>query len=141
MKKVLCAAIALLLAGALYSKAYADEAIKEGKWSVTVAVTTTGLPQAVSPQTYTKESCVTNQNLVPDLKMPPGCSSPQVEKKDNTVSFNMSCDTQGMKMISSGHVTYSGEDMDGVSTSQMTVGGMEMNSTAQISGKYLGPCD
>ena len=145
MKKILCTALALLLTAGFFSSAKADDAIKGGKWSVTAVITTTGLPAqaaaAAAPQTHTSESCLTNQNLVPDMKMPAGCATPQIDKKDGTVTFSISCDTNGMKMTSTGHVTYSGDTMEGTSTSQMSVGGMDVNSTAQLSGKYLGPCD
>ncbi len=90
-----------------------------------------------APDLYEGRSCLNNQNMVPDLKLPPGCSTPQVDKKDSTISFSVSCDTQGMKkMTTSGHVTlFRRYTMDGVSTSQVSVGGMNMDSNTQISGK------
>jgi len=129
-----------LLTAVLSAAAAADDTIKEGKWTVTVVNTSKGLPQASVPQTITSTSCVTNANPIPNNKTMQGCTPPQIKKSGNMIDYSMSCDKPSFKMTSNGHVSYTGDAMEGTSKTTVTVGTNTIDTTTQITGKYLGPC-
>jgi hypothetical protein len=142
MRNALYAA-GFLLTAALFTAAVADDAIKEGKWSVTAVNTSTTVPQTVPPQTVTSNeiSCITNTNPIPNNKIIQGCAAPQIKKNGNTIDYSMSCDKPSFKMTSSGHISYTGDAMEGTSKTTVTINADTIDTTTQITGKYLGPCN
>ncbi len=90
--------------------------------------------------TMTVTQCITNQNPVPkDSKMPKDCTETH-EIKGNTVNFHTTCNNKNMQMDSTGHVTYTGDSMNGQIKSHQTTHGKTTDATIDLSGKYLGPC-
>ena len=88
----------------------------------------------------TVTQCVTNQNPVPEAPNQEHCTQTH-EIKGNTVNFHVTCNERDMKMDSAGHVTYTGDSMEGQVKSKQTTGGESTDAAITITGKYLGPCD
>ncbi len=89
--------------------------------------------------TTTITQCITDQNPVPDTKMPKNCKQTH-EIKGHTVTFTTVCKDKNSQMDSSGKMTYSGDSMKGQIKSHQVTKGQTMDTTVQITGKYLGPC-
>jgi len=63
------------------------------------------------------------------------------EINGDTVSFQVTCDRNDFQMESSGTMTYSGDSMQGHIKSHQVRKGKAMDSSIDISGQYLGPCE
>ena len=87
----------------------------------------------------TVTQCITNQNPVPDAKMPKNCKQTH-SMNGHTVDFHVTCNSPDMQMDSTGHVTYTGDSMAGQINSHEISKGKSTDVTIDISGKYLGPC-
>ncbi len=90
--------------------------------------------------TITSTSCVTNNNPIPDTKTPPGCAPPEIQRNGNTIDYHGVCHNKNFEVDSTGHITYTGNTMQGLIKTRQTVQGRNMDSTIQITGKYIGPC-
>jgi len=89
--------------------------------------------------TMTVTQCVTNKNAIPDTKMPPGCER-TVQRNGNTFNYHVTCNKPDYQMEQTGEVTYSGDTMKGLIKSHQTVHDRSIDSTIQITGQYIGPC-
>ncbi len=169
MKKfVLVTLVCSVWAVILTVRATAD-GIKEGKWSMTMVTKMEGIspeaadamkqmgnmpPEAVAMMkkmnvqvgagpgggiSTTVTQCITNQNPVPKSKRTEDCQETH-DKSGNTVNFHMTCNKQDFQMDSTGHVTYSGDSMEGQIKSHQVAQGRNMDATIDINGQYLGPC-
>jgi hypothetical protein len=161
---LMCFALAVIFTG----RASAD-GIKEGKWTMTMVTKMEGLsPEAAAAMkqmenmppeaaammqkmnvhigagagggiSTTVTQCITNQNPVPKSKRTEDCQETH-DRSGNTVNFHMTCNKQDMQMESTGHVTYSGDSMEGQIKSHQVAQGRNMDATIDITGQYLGPC-
>ena len=89
--------------------------------------------------TTTTVQCMTNKNPVPDAKTGENCQQ-SYDMKGNTVNFHVICDNKNMHTESTGHVTYSGDAMEGEIETHQKSKGKNVDATIQITGKYVGPC-
>jgi hypothetical protein len=88
--------------------------------------------------TLTSTECITAKNPVPNLSTQ-GCAAPVVQKNGNTLAYQVTCGGQAPMSID-GQMTFSGNTLQGVAHTRQTGSGQHVNSTAQISGAYMGPC-
>ena len=169
MKKNVLVMSGILVSMVVFAAAVKAEGLKEGKWAMTMNTKMDGMPPEMADamkqmenlpprvaammkqrgvqmsgngqgMTTTVTQCITNQNPVPKSeKMPEDCQQTH-EMNGNTVTFHVTCDKKDMQMDSTGHVTYSGDSMEGQIKSHEVSEGRNMDMTIDISGKYLGPC-
>ncbi len=161
MKKIILGAVIILTV--VFIQEARAEGIKEGKWSITVVTKVQGMEgqaaeaakamEDMSPEekammqqmmggmgmnangiTTTITKCVTNENPVPETEE--NCHETH-SINGNTVNFETICDDSK----STGQVTYEGDSMRGTINSHATIGGQETDSTIEISGQYVGPCN
>jgi len=147
MKDILRTTLVLVAATIIATIANAQNSIKEGKWEMTVVNKVEGLPPEVSAvmnqqgMTTTVTQCITNKNPVPQPKeLPTGCSMPQIQKNGDSITYQITCDNGDFQMNQNGEMTYTGDTMRGIIKSHQSVKGMNIDSSMEISGRYLGPC-
>ncbi|MFC1885008.1 DUF3617 domain-containing protein [Thermodesulfobacteriota bacterium] len=114
--------------------------LNPGKYEITVKTQISGTPQQMPPQTSIQ--CMTGEDPVPNSSSgSQGCKITDMKTEGNTVTYTMECDQQGMKTVTTGEMTYSGDTFEGHSESKMgkAAGGMVIKS--EIKGKRIGDCD
>ena len=90
--------------------------------------------------TITTTQCITKKNPVPNhVKTPEYCKQTH-DFNGNTVNFHTTCDHNDFKVDASGHMTYTGDTMQGEIKSHEVKNGRSMDSTIEITGQYLGAC-
>jgi len=146
------------------------DGLKEGKWSMTMTTHMDNMPpemaqamqqmQNMPPEvqammkarniqmnangqdmTITTTHCVTKANPVPkDPKMGNDCQETH-DIQGNTVNFHVTCNRDDFQLDSTGTSTYTGDSMEGHIKSHQVSKGHTMDSTVNIAGQYIGPCD
>ena len=170
MKKFILAIFVVSVGVVIFAVRLRAEGIREGKWSMTMVTKMGGMEEEtakmnkemenMSPEdaaimkqmmgkmnmqmdrnsqgiTTTVTQCISNQNPVPDVNMQKDCK--ETHTMDGyTVNFHVTCDES--KSDSIGQMTYTDDSMEGEIKSHQVVDGKEVNSTIEISGKYVEPC-
>lgn len=147
------------------------QGVKEGKWSMTMLTKTEGMSsdmndamkemESMPPEqkammeqmmgqmnlqmnataqgmTTTITQCISNANPVPEMNKNSDEDCEETHSMDgNTVSFKVVC----RESDASGQMTYHDDSMQGLIQSRQMVDGRETNTTIEIRGKYLGPCE
>lgn len=106
-----------------------------GLWEITSQTNMSGRSMPASTITQ----CITNDSVVPQPQSGQGggqCEVSDVEINGNTVSWSITCSTQGGAMNGTGEITYHGDTFEGIS--HMTMQGMEIQT--EMSGKRIGEC-
>jgi hypothetical protein len=137
MKKILAVFAVFALLGWSVS-AWAQ--LKEGLWEFTTKVEIKGMPKTMPATTF--RQCVTKSNPVPQNKDKNyDCKITSQKFSGNTVSYAMECKgSQGM-MQTTGKTTYTGNTMEGDSTTVFKIKGQpQMQMANKMKGKYIGPC-
>jgi hypothetical protein len=168
MKRIIFAA-AVVSVGILFFSSGAKAAnMKEGQWSMTTVIRMEGMDDQTSESmkemenmppedkammqkmmggmkigvqgggtgiSTTMTQCLTNDDPVPEAKNEENCKQTH-SVKGNTVTFEAVC----AKSRSTGEVTYNNDTMKGTIKSTQTENGQETNTTIDISGQYVGPC-
>ncbi|MEI7999274.1 MAG: DUF3617 family protein [Candidatus Omnitrophota bacterium] len=83
--------------------------------------------------------CVTKNNAIPNRVMAEGCKRTQ-QRKNDTYNFQVFCEKENDHTDENGYVTYMEDSMVGIIKSHQIIQGRNMDSTIELSGKYLGPC-
>ena len=118
--------------------AFASPKFKPGKWEITTETEMVGMPMKMPPQTHTQ--CLTGEEFVPQNKQPGNeCQISDVKTDGNTVTWKITCSTQGGQMEGSGRITYSNDTFNGTMDMVMKASGMGIKN--KISGRRVGDCD
>jgi len=162
MKIGLAIAALLAIAAAAPTAASAEDAIKPGKWQYTMTMQMPNMPQlppgvklpngmAAAPggMTMTHSSCVAASDpaeAVRHLQSRAGdkgqCTVERMEQSGGSVSWAMTCTEAQATVHIEGTAHYSGEQMDAdTKTSTTMPGGAPMQTSAHLTGQYIGPCD
>ena len=114
--------------------------LKPGKYEITAKVEMPGMSGGVPPQTTTQ--CLDEQNPVPASSAgAQGCKITDMKTKGNTVTYTMECNQQGMKIKSTGEITYKGDSFEGTTKTIMGPAAGGMTVTTEIKGKRIGKCE
>ena len=114
--------------------------LQPGKYEITAKVDMPGMSGGMPPQTTVQ--CLNEQNLVPDSSVgAQGCKITDMKTKGNTVTYTMECDQQGMKIKSTGEITYKGDSFEGTTKTSMGPAAGGMTVTTVIKGKRIGKCE
>ena len=148
MKKVVLGVIGVFSVVIIITTiANAQESFKEGKWEITLINRVEGLSPEVAAMMNNQSTvikriqCLTNQNPITQPKsLPSGCSLPQIQKNGNKISYQINCNNGDYQMKQTGEETFDGDTMQGLIKSHQTVKGMNIDSTMEITGRYIGPC-
>jgi len=111
-----------------------------GKYEITAKAEMPGMPGGMPPQTTTQ--CLNEQNPVPNSAAGAlGCKITDMKTNGNKVTYTMECNQQGMKIKSTGEMTFSGDSFAGTTQTHMgpESGGMTVKTV--IEGKRVGNCD
>jgi hypothetical protein len=100
-----------------------------------------GVQMGVSAEgiTTTITQCMTALDPVPNTKTSKDCQQTH-DVRGNTVTFHMVCKGKNSEMDSTGQMTYMGDSMKGQMKTHQVSRGKSMDTTVQMAGKYLGPC-
>jgi hypothetical protein len=113
--------------------------LNPGKYQVTAQVEMPGMPGGMPPQTTTQ--CLDEQNPVPNASAGAhGCKITDMKTRGDTVTYVMECNQKGMKVKSTGEMTYKGESFEGTSRTDMGPAAGGMTVTTVIKGKRIGDC-
>jgi len=146
MRLILTAATCLALAGA----ASADGLkIQPGQWENTntfnVEIVANGETMTLPPQTEMDQDCVSEEDATfnPEDLAQEGCTASDIKSTDNSMSFTVNCDADGVKMTGAVDVETSngGNEVNGtidLKGEQPGMGSFAMTGT--ISGKRVGVC-
>ena len=134
-KWILCVGclIVCLLAGPIHAGSTPN--MNPGLWEITSQVEMPGMDMPASTITQ----CITQDSLVPQAGSGQGqgqCEITDVQVQGDTVSWSITCDSQGGVMTGTGESTYHGDTFEG--TSEMHMQGMDITTT--MSGKRIGDC-
>jgi len=138
MRKILIG-FAVALSVFLCAAAWAQQ-MKEGLWEITTQLEMKGMPQAMPPVTV--RQCVTKKDPVPksDDKSDT-CKATSQKISGNKVTYAMECKGKEETMLINGDISYTGDSMEGKSTTIIKVKGQpEMKMSNTLKGKYLGAC-
>jgi len=114
--------------------------LNPGKYEIITNVEMKGMPGGMAPQTTTQ--CLTEQDPVPaGSANAQGCKMTDMKVNGNTVTYTMECEQQGMKITTTGKMTYMGDAFEGTSKTEMGPAAGGMTVTTKISGKRIGKCD
>ena len=107
--------------------------VQEGLWEITTEMKMGGMQMPAQKHTQ----CFTKEDLVPvDPKAAQNCTIKEKNVKGNVVTWTMECNSEGVKSVSTGSITYTGSSFSG--NMNVEVSGMKM--TNSMSGRRLGPC-
>ena len=131
--------IVLFLLG-LAQHVVAEPDIKEGTWEITSQMEMAALPIKIPPIKF--KQCFTKQSMTPEqILRNNNCEMQNMDVKSNSVSWEMSCQQQGMQMTGKGNLVYQKTSFSGNFDMTMNGGGNEaMNIRTKLSGQYIGPC-
>ena len=145
-------AVFILLAGIVTYPAGAEDEIKSGNWEY--SVTAPGITQLrpgmqPSPEirlgpeglTVIRTRCITAANPFPPTQAGEPCKMDKPHVNGGTLSWSVTCSTPKITVHQEWIVRYHGETMDGQVTSRSTTPDRTpVESTTQLTGRYLGPC-
>lgn len=138
-KTVLFIAVAAL---ALPVVANAAEAMKPGKWQITIETEMPGMPMKMPAMTF--ERCVTPEEAAtpqpPKSKKDDTCKIEDYKLDGNTVTWKINCEKNGM--TGHGKMTFAAESWQGESVMNMKDprSGESMDITQKMAGKRTGDC-
>jgi hypothetical protein len=92
----------------------------------------------------TVTQCLNKENPIPKHSPSSEVNKHCQESHDisgDTVNFKSNCNFKDIQVDSSGTMKYSGDSMEGHIKSHQVRDGQSMDSTIDVTGKYLGPCD
>ncbi len=114
--------------------------VREGMWEITSQMEMPGMPMAVPPVTF--KQCFTKQSMKPEnILRNNNCTMQKMDVRSNSVSWQMSCQQQGMQMTGTGNIDYRHTAFSGNFVMKMSGANqspMQMNS--KLTGRYIGPC-
>jgi hypothetical protein len=102
-----------------------------------------GVKMGAGPQggmTTTITQCLSDKDPVPDMEASNKDCQQTHEIKGNTVTFKSVCKVKGTETTTTGNMTYKGDSMKGEVKSRAVSRGKTMDTTMEMTGKYLGPC-
>ncbi len=139
LKKKAAIIVSMVFGIALFAVTAWGLDLKAGKYEITSKVEMAGMPGQIPPTTVTQ--CLTDQDPVPN-KTAAGqdCKISEIKTKGNTVSWDMECDQQGVKVKSTGQMTYAGDRFEGTIKTIMGPESGNMTINTVVSGKRIGEC-
>lgn len=150
-----------ILAVCLAGPAWADDAIKQGKWEFSAEVQVPNMPKLPPGVTLppgikmgqggikmSRTSCVNAATPMPADIHPPQqqhgqCKVDRLESNGGAVRWDTTCaQPDGTVIHAEGVAHYTGDTMEATLKAQVSGGGNPQSETTQhITGHYLGPCD
>jgi len=149
-----------LLLGGWMASAFADDAIRAGKWEFSAQIQVPNMPKLppgvtlpgvnVGPGgiSVTRTSCIDSATPMPADMHPPSqqrgqCKVASLNKSGGTVTWETTCtQPDGTIVHSEGVAHYTGDAMEATLKTRVTGANNQPNETTQhITGRYLGPCD
>lgn len=129
----------LVLVLVLYAApAAAEPGIQEGSWEITTVTEMAGIAMKMKPQTH--RQCLTKDDFVPkDPQAPSSCVVKDQRVSGTTVTWTMECSSDGVKTISVGTVTFSGDTFSG--KVDISMSGTDMKVVSTMTGRRLGACE
>ncbi|MDA8381714.1 MAG: DUF3617 family protein [Betaproteobacteria bacterium] len=115
----------------------APVAMQPGEWAITTRMEIAGMPMTMPPMT--QRFCYSKQEVQEHATVPaqrPNCTREYYHVSGSTVSWKMTCHTNGSVQTMIGTFTMTGTAYDGTMTTEAE--GRKMVS--HISGKRLGEC-
>jgi len=136
MKKTLII-LAVFLSALWTANARAE--FKEGLWEITTQVEMKGMPPM--PPTTIRQ-CITRNDPVPQTNDKNyDCKIIDQKISGDTVRYTVECKGKEGEMKTSGTSTYTGNSMNGTSTTIFKMEGQpEMQMEGKTTGKYVGNC-
>ena len=114
--------------------------LKPGKYEITIKTEMQGSNQQMP--THTSTQCMTGEDPVPNTSTgAQGCKITDIHTKGNTVTYTMKCETQGVKTITTGEITYKGDTFEGKTQTKMGTEAGNMVIISNITGKRIGDCN
>ena len=112
--------------------------LQPGLWEITTVMESPNMPMAMPPTTA--QQCLSEEDYVPKSNASASsCEIANLKVDGNTVSYDLTCSSEGNETVSSGRITYAGTTMEG--TFEMKVSGQaNMQMTSRLSGRRIGPC-
>ena len=111
--------------------------VKTGLWKFTIKMEMPGMPMQIPP--VTNEKCITDSDLLPKTDSPnESCKITNQKTSGNTISYDITCKTEGNTTKGKVKVTYSSKKMNG--TMDLTIKPGDTKMKSKISGKYVGTC-
>jgi hypothetical protein len=127
-------AVMLVLSAA---PAWAAPDVQEGTWEITTVTEMGGAAMQMPPQKHVQ--CLKQGDLVPqDPHNPQTCVFKEQSVKGNTVNWTVECSAGGVKSVSTGSITYSGDRFSG--RMDIAMDGTDMKLASTMTGRRLGPC-
>jgi len=111
--------------------------VKTGLWKFTTKMEMPGMPIQIPP--ITNEKCITESDILPKTDSPnESCKITNQKTSGNTVSYDITCKTEGNTTKGKVKVTYSSKKMKGTMDLTITPGDTKMKS--KIKGEYVSAC-
>lgn len=148
------------LTGAALTAVHAQDAIRPGKWEYTVTMQMPNPPQLppgvqLPPNVQTQSgaggitvtSCVNTNDPTAELRRPHGssegqCKVDRLQRSGSTITWASSCTTPEATVHSEGTAHYNGDRMEAnFTTRTIHANGAPIQTSQQVAGRYLGPCD
>jgi hypothetical protein len=134
---------AFLIAGAVSPAVVCAAAptMQPGLWEITTKTEMPGMPMAMPAQTmrhcYRPEDVKDPKSTVPADK---NCKMESFNQSGNTVTWQVSCQTEGGPMSGKGTMTQGAQSYTGTTTMKGKMQGMDMTMNMSYSGKRVGEC-
>ncbi len=113
--------------------------VKPGLWEITSQVEMSGIP--VQVPSVTKTECITTQSLDPEqILNDQNCRFSKSDNGSNTVTWQMTCDQQGVTMTGTGVMSYSDTSFNGKFDMEMSGEAGPVTMSTSINGHYVGAC-
>lgn len=137
MKK---SAMFLIVAALVLWTAAAQAQLKDGLWEITSQAQISGMQQQMPPATV--RQCITKSDpVVKNQDKDYNCKTTSLKVSGNTVTYAVECKGKEGTMFSEGKNTYTGNAMEGTSTTSFKMQGQPaMQVKTKMSGKYIDPC-
>ena len=118
--------------------------LNPGKFEITTSVEMQGMPAGMPGTTpaQTMTQCLTEQNPLPNSSSgAQGCEIKDMQTEGSTITYTMVCEQQGMKIESSGEMTYKGDSLEGTTKTTMGPDAGGVTVLTRIAGKRIGECE
>lgn len=140
MKRFICVIAAVGLTAGLLGVATGAETLKmrPGEWEVTVKMDSPMTGQ----QTTTQKQCVEEDEFDPQSMMQgqDGCELLKQDLSNNTLNFEMQCDTEGAKSTVKGEMTIRDDTGTGSMQMSMMIAGQSFDMDMEFESRRLGDC-
>lgn len=114
--------------------------MRAGLWEINAEVEMAGVPVRV-PVVVTRQ-CITPENIIPEINRfnanDQNCDITNLIILKNNAGYDLACSLENGEMKGHGSVTYRGERLQGLLTTTMMPGNIQMSYT--YTGWYIGPC-